>query len=101
MKIYIVLGRFGDIYMVCNKLKNPSIIACLEEFSSIVDELFPHHTCIKLGPNVRRNPYIAQQVLSMSHPEYDLIICQQDGTPLEDMKDFRSFQTYQEYYASI
>jgi hypothetical protein len=99
--VYVVLGRFGDIFMVCNKLKKPSVIACLEEFSSIVEELFPQHACIKLDAETRKNPYMAQQILCMTHPDYDIIICQQDGTPLEDMKEFRSFQTYQEYYASI
>ena len=99
--VYVVLGRFGDIFMVCNKFKKPSVIACLEEFSSIVEELFPQHACIKLDAETRKNPYMAQQILCMTHPDYDIIICQQDGTPLEDMKEFRSFQTYQEYYASI
>lgn len=99
--VYLVLGRFGDIFIVCNKLKTPSVIACLEEFSLIVEELFPQHTCIKLGNEVRSNPYMAQQILCMTHPDHDIILCQQDGTPLEHMKEFRTFQTYQEYYASL
>lgn len=101
MNIYVVLGRFGDIYMVANKLKEPSIIACLEEFSAILDELFPQHVCIKLKDIPRANPYVAMEILCMSHPYHQIIICQQDGTPLEDMKEFRTFQTYQEHYASI
>lgn len=101
MNIYVILGRFGDIYMVCKKLKQPSIIACLDEFSGIVDELFPQHTCIKLRNLPKNNPLIAADILSMSHPYHKLIICQQDGMPLDDMKQFRSFQTYQEHYASI
>lgn len=101
MNIYVILGRFGDIYMVCKKLSQPSIIACLDEFSSIVEELFPQHTCIKMDSNAKASPYIAQQILTMSHPYHNIILCQQDGTPLELMKKFRTFQTYQEYYASI
>lgn len=101
MKIYVILGRFGDIYMVCKKLKTPSIIACLDEFSSIVEELFPEHTCVRVNNTARNNPYVAQKILSMSHPYHDIIVCQQDGTPLEQMKQFRTFQTYQEHYASI
>jgi hypothetical protein len=99
--IYVILGRFGDIYMVAKKLKKPSTIACLEEFSGILDELFPEHTCIKLKDLPRNNPILASQILSMSHPFHTIIICQQDGTPLENMKEFRTFQTYQEYYAVI
>lgn len=101
MNIYVILGRFGDIYMVCKKLSQPSIIACLDEFSGIVDELFPQHTCIKLGNIPKNNPYLAQHILSMSHPYHNIIVCQQDGTPIEQMKQFRTFQTYQEHYASI
>lgn len=101
MNIYVILGRFGDIYMVGKKLSQPSIIACLDEFSGIIDELFPQHTCIKMDSSVKGNPYIAQKILTMSHPYHDIIVCQQDGTPVEQMKNFRSFQTYQEYYASI
>ncbi len=44
---------------------------------------------------------MAQQILSLSHPFHDIVVCQQDGTPLENMKEFRTFQTYQEHYASI
>lgn len=101
MKIYVVLGRFGDIYIVCKRLKEPSYIACLEEFSGIVEELFPQHTCIKLGSNANNNPYTAQKILSLSHPNCESIICQQDGTPLIQMKPFRNFQAFQEYHASI
>ncbi len=101
MKIHIILGRFGDIYMVCKQLKQPSTIACLEEFSQIVEELFPQHTCIKLTNLPTNNPFMAQQILSLSHPFHDIVVCQQDGTPLENMKEFRTFQTYQEHYASI
>ena len=98
--IYLVLGRFGDIYMVCKKLKNPSIVACLEHFSGIVEELFPEHTCIKMKKVPNFNPFIARDILTISHPNHKVIICQQDGTPLEQMKQFRSFQTFQEYYAT-
>ena len=99
--IYVILGRFGDIYMVAKKLKEPSIIACLDEFSSIVDELFPHHTCIRMKDLPRNNPLVAAEILSLSHPHHQIIICQQDGMPIEGMKQFRTFQTYQEHYASI
>jgi len=101
MNIYVILGRFGDVYMVAKKLKEPSIIACLEEFSGILDELFPQHTCIKMKELPRDNPLVAASILSFSHPYHNIIICQQDGTPLENMKEFRTFQTYQEHYASI
>jgi hypothetical protein len=97
--IYVILGRFGDIYMVAKQLKKPSIIACLEEFSGILDELLPEHTCIKLRDLPRNNPILAAKILSMSHPFHTIIICQQDGTPLENMKEFRTFQTYQEHHA--
>lgn len=87
--------------MVCKKLSQPAIIACLDEFSGIVDEFFPQHTCIKLRDLPRNNPILAMEMLSMSHPHHKIILCQQDGTPPEQMKEFRTFQTYQEHYASI
>jgi len=86
--------------MVCKTLKQPSIIACLEEFSSIVEELFPEHTCIKLRNAPRNNPMAAKEILSISHPFNKIIVCQQDGTPIERMKNFRTFQTFQEHYAA-
>ena len=98
--IYLVLGRFGDIYMVCKKLRKPSLVACLEHFSGIVEELFPQHTCIKMKKVHNSSPFVARDILAMAHPHHRVIICQQDGTPLEYMKQFRSFQTFQEYYAS-
>jgi hypothetical protein len=97
--LYVILGRCGDIYMVCKSLKEPSTIACLEEFSSIIDELFPQHTCIKLSNIPRNNLLAAREILSISHPYSNIIVCQQDGSPIELMKNFRTFQTYQEHHA--
>lgn len=94
-KAYIILGRFGDIYMVCRELKDPSLIACLPEFASIVEELFPQHILFKLPPIPKNNPIMAAQIVEMAFPDYKIIVPQLDGLPPESCLPFRSYQSYQ------
>lgn len=99
--VYVVLGRFGDIYMTCKKLQRPSIICCNKAFSKIAKELFPEHKIYELDNIYAGNPIEAAKVCQMRFPSRKIIICQQDGQDRMLMKDFKSFQSFQEYYASL
>lgn len=99
--VYVILGRFGDIYMVCKKLKQPSIICCMSAFSQIVYELFPEHKVYELGYEFARNPARAATMCSMKWPNKKIVICQQDGQDPKLVKPLRSFQAFQEYYAQL
>lgn len=100
MKVYVICGRFGDLYMVCRQLKEPSIIACLKEFSQIVTELFPQHQVCILK-NIPRNDLVAAyKIAQFKHPDKEVIICQQDGQDPVLMLEFRNYQTFQEFHAS-
>lgn len=95
-KVYIVLGRNGDILMVCRQLKEPAIIACLPEFSQIVEELFPQHELCILRNIPKNGLEAAFRIVQFKHPDKEIIIAQQDGTNIELMLDYRNFQSFQE-----
>jgi FkbM family methyltransferase len=99
--VYVILGRFGDIYMVCKKLKRPSIICCLKAFSKIVKELFPEHEIYELGNQYAGNTIEAATACQIQFPSKKVIVCQQDGQDRALMKNFKSFQSFQEFYASL
>ena len=99
--VYVILGRFGDIYMVCKKLKQPSIICCMSQFAQIVYDLFPQHEVYELGAEFARNPTMAATMCTMKWPDKKIIICQQDGQDPKLVLPFRSFQAFQEYYAQL
>jgi len=99
--VYVILGRFGDIYMVCKKIKQPSIICCISVFSKIVYELFPQHRVFELGNEYAREPKKAAIMAATKYPTKKVIICQQDGQDPELVLPFRSFQAFQEYYAQL
>jgi hypothetical protein len=103
--VYIVLGRFGDIYMVAKKLITPSVICCLPRFSRIVYELFPQHEVFELDfediQNSTKNLEDAKIICNLKYPMSKVIVCQQDGQDRNLMKEFKSFQSFQEHYASI
>ena len=98
---YVILGRFGDIYMVCKQLKQPSIICCMSQFAQIVYELFPQHKVYELGPEFARNPARAATMCTMKWPDKKVIVCQQDGQDPKLVLPFRSFQAFQEHYAQL
>jgi hypothetical protein len=98
---YVILGRFGDIYMVCKQLKQPSIICCMSHFSQIVYELFPQHKVFELGNEYARDPEKAYQAARNKYPNKKITICQQDGQDPKLVLPFRSFQAFQEYYAQL
>jgi hypothetical protein len=96
--LYVILGRSGDIYMVCKQLKEPSIICCMPKFAKIVYELFPQHEVFELDES---DPVAAASSCKFKYPKAKVVICQQDGQDRDLMKPFRSFQSFQEYYAKF
>lgn len=99
--VYVILGRFGDIYMVCKQLKQPSIICCMTQFAQIVYDLFPQHKVFELGGEYSGEPKIAAIMAKTKYPTKKVIICQQDGQDQKLVLPFRSFQAFQEYYAQL
>jgi len=99
--VYVILGRFGDIYMVCKKLKQPSIICCLSKFSQIVYELFPQHKVFEVENEYAREPVKAAMMCTLKWPNKKIVVCQQDGQDPKLVLPFRGFQAFQEYYAQV
>lgn len=101
LTVYVILGRYGDILMVCRQLKKPSIICCSSRFSQIVYELFPQHTVFELEEKEWENPEVAAGICKNKFPDHRIVICQQDGQDPRLMNDFRNYQSFQEYYAQL
>lgn len=99
--VYVVLGRFGDIYIVGRNLKEPSILCCSTRFSQMAKEMFPEHEIYELHPRYAEGPNKAAELCELKFPSKRIIICQQDEQEKSLMLPFRSFQSFQEYYANI
>lgn len=99
--VYVVLGRFGDIYIVGRNLKEPSILCCSTRFSQMAKEMFPQHEIFELHPRYADNPIAAGKICELKFPSKRVIVCQQDGQDRALMNDFKSFQSFQEYYAQF
>jgi hypothetical protein len=99
--VYVVLGRFGDIYIVGRNLKEPSILCCSTRFSQMAKEMFPQHEIYELHPRYAEGPAKAAEICELKFPSKRVIICQQDEQERSLMLPFRSFQSFQEYYANI
>jgi hypothetical protein len=99
--VYIILGRFGDIYMVCKQLKQPSIICCMSHFAKIVYELFPEHEVFELPSNYGKDLIKAHTACKHKWPSAKITLCQQDGQDQRLVLPFRSFQAFQEHYAQL
>lgn len=99
-KIYLCLGRFGDLHMVCKAIKEPAIIACSSEFSQIVKELFQQHQVEEIKDCAKNNLEDAINIMRFKHPEKELIVCQQDGQDISLMQPFRTYQDFQEFHAA-
>lgn len=97
--IYIILGRFGDLFMVCKAIKGPAIIICSKEFSAIVKEMFPEFEVdeVDFPKNDLSSTY---NYAKFKYPNRSIVIAQQDGTKKELMLPFRNYQKFQEYYAT-
>jgi hypothetical protein len=99
--VYVILGRFGDIHMVCKQLKQPSIIACMPRFAKIVYELFPEHEVFEVPKNCEGDVLKAETVCQYKWPNAKVTLCQQDGQDPKLVIPFRNFQAFQEYYAQL
>lgn len=97
--VYVILGRFGDIYMVCKKIQNPSIVCCSKRFVEVMD-LFPQHEVVVMDNDIL-DPVKAASLCAAKYPTHEIIVCQLDQQPSELCKPFRNYQAYQEYHASL
>jgi len=93
---YVMLGRFGDLIMMCRSLQRPSIVVCLKKYRSAVDELFPQHKVFEVGCN-GSEPITAAQIASNELRGHKIVIVQQNGMDPEITRGFRSYQSQQEY----
>lgn len=97
---YVILGRFGDILMVCKQLKRPSIIVCHKQYRSIVDELFPQHEVFEITSNPH-DPISAANYAASKLKGHKIVLCQQHGMGVETTQRFRSYQSQQEFMANV
>lgn len=94
-KVFVILGAFGDIYMVAKEVPEGSIIACSPEYASIVYELFPELEVYEIEGMDRNSLGTAAAICKYKYPEYDVIIAQQDGRGSDVVKPYRNYQKYQ------
>jgi hypothetical protein len=97
--VYVILGRFGDIYMVCKKIKQPSIVCCSKRFVEVMD-FFPQHEVVTIDNDIL-DPVKAASFCSAKYPTHEIIVCQLDQQPSSLCKPFRNYQAYQEHHASL
>jgi hypothetical protein len=98
MKVYVILGRFGDVYMVCKNIPGDGVVFVSKAFSKIVLELFPHLKVFILDKNFT-NIDEAMSLAKIRFPDAKIGCCQQNGLPNEIHKQFRNYQSYQEFQA--
>ena len=98
-KVYVILGRFGDIYMTCKAIREPSIVCCSKRFVEVMD-LFPQHEVVTIDNDIL-DPVKAASFCTAKYPTHEVIVCQIDQQPTSLCKPFRSYQAYQEYHASL
>jgi len=98
-RVYVITGRIGDIHMVCEELKEPSIIACQPKYKGIVDELFPWHEVFEVVSDTKDLQKVVG-ICAHTFPRNRIILCQQDGNDPNITRKFRSFQSQQEYIAA-
>lgn len=98
--IRLILVRYGDILQVAQKMPPTDTLACSKKFSKIATELFPHIELIELDESeVDLGAAIA--TLQHKYPKHRVVPCQQNGQPEERTLPFRSYQSFQEFYATI
>jgi hypothetical protein len=98
MRVYVVLGRFGDIYMACKRIKKGGILVVSKEFKSIVTELFPNISVFTIDKKITGISE-ALELAKLRFPSAKIACCQQNGIPFEAQKEFRNYQSYQEFQA--
>jgi len=96
--IRLVLGRYGDVFMVASKMPKGDTLACNRKFSQIAKELFPEIKLIELDED---DLFKAFHILKHDYPFYRVVACQQNGQSEERTLPFRSYQSFQEFYASV
>jgi hypothetical protein len=96
--IRLILGRYGDVFQVASKMPKTDILACNRKFSQIAKELFPDIELIELDEDDLAKAY---QILKHQYGQHRIVACQQNGQTEEATLPFRSYQSFQEYYASV
>ncbi len=94
-KVFVILGAFGDIYMVAKEVPEDSIIACSPEYASILYELFPDIEVYEIEGVDRNKLKDAVAICAYKYPTRDIILAQQDGEGTDVVKPYRSYQKYQ------
>jgi len=96
--IRLVLGRYGDVYMVASKMPPQDILACSKKFAGIAKELFPHIALIELDVD---DLFQAERLLRHQYQYHRIVLCQQNGQDEELTLPFRTYQSFQEHYAKV
>jgi len=78
-KVFVILGAFGDIYMVCKNVPKGSVIATSPEYASIVYELFPELEVYEVEGIDRNNLDTAVGICHYKYPTHDIILAQHEG----------------------
>ena len=97
-KVFVVMGAFGDIYMIAKHVPPGSIIATSPHYADIVYELFPDLEVFEVEGDRNSLPNVAA-MCAYKYPTYDIIVAQQDGQGTDVVKPYRNYQRYQEAMA--
>lgn len=100
-KVFVILGAFGDIYMVAKEVPEGSIIACSPEYASIVYELFPELEVYEIEGVDRNKLDDAKAICAYKYPLHDIILVQQDGQGSDVVKPYRNYQAFQVAHAKL
>ncbi len=99
--VFVILGAFGDIWMVCKAVPPGSIIATDINYASIVYEMFPDLEVYELENLGRNDLETAMAMCHYKYPTRRVILCQQDGQGQDVAKPYRNYQQFQVAHASI
>lgn len=94
-RVFVILGAFGDIYMVSKHVPAGSVIACESNYASIVYELFPHLEVYEIDGVSRNDLDTAVSMCAYKYPNHTIVCAQQDGRGQDVVKPFRSYQQFQ------
>lgn len=84
--------------MVCKKIPRDGIVFVSKAFSKIVLEMFPHLKVFILDKHLT-NIDEAMDLAKIRFPDAKIACCQQNGLSNEIHKQFRNYQSYQEFQA--
>jgi len=97
-QVLVCSGRFGDLYMICKAVSEPSIVFTSQDFAGIVKELFPQHELFVVGKAVSGIVEM-MQLAQARYPNHHIVPAQQNGMPLEVRQEFRNYEEYQRWQA--